>query len=138
MKALIISPQTISSFIGLIVCYGFSLYFFWNSQASFVDFRADPSRSLFTQLLHTVFGYGPNQGEPNKTIGTLVAFLSVHVSWAARYYVGDKTHIFLSRMKVRNVEVHGRVKSHKSEISIDGASSLTDKKENNFIEHDQS
>lgn len=137
MKALVISPRTISGFIGLVVCYGFSLYFFWNSQTSFADFRADPSRSHFTQLLHSLFGYGPNQGEPNKTIGTIVAFLSVHVSWAARYYVGDKTYMFLSRLKSRHVVDQKRVESQESEIKINRPSDLIDEKENNLIEDDK-
>ena len=88
MKTIVVSAKTVSGTVGLILCYSVSLYFFWNSQTSLSDFFVNPENSHFTRLLHTIFGYGPNRGYPNKTIGVIAAFLSIHASWYLRYKAG--------------------------------------------------
>lgn len=88
MKTIVISAKTVSGTVGLIICYSVSIYLFWNSQITLADFRIDPEHSHFTRFLHEIFGYGGRQGYPNKTVGVIAAFLSIHFSWALRYKAG--------------------------------------------------
>lgn len=101
MKTIVISVKELSGAVGLIICYTLSIYFFWNSQTSFHDFRIDPENSHFTRLLHSIFGYGNRQGEPNRTIGVIFAFISIHVSWSCRYFIGARVEKFL-RKTIKN------------------------------------
>ena len=85
-----ISVHTISGILGLIVCYSLSIYFFWESQAILSDFKLDPENSRFAKGLY-IFMSRDNA----KIMGTMVAFIALHLSWSFRYYPG----LLLERVK---------------------------------------
>ena len=85
MKAISISARTVSGVIGLTVCYSLSLYFFWDSLFSTDFFGLDPRHSRVTKnVLNGLIGR-----DNAKPVGVVLAFLSVHASWALRYTAGD-------------------------------------------------
>ncbi|MGR6874826.1 hypothetical protein ACU6U9_21645 [Pseudomonas sp. HK3] len=84
MKKVEISARFMSGFVGLVVCYALSIYFFWDSQISINGFRVDPEHSRVTKALY--FALGRDNAKP---VGVVLAFLSVHASWAWRYLAGD-------------------------------------------------
>lgn len=84
MKKVEISARTVSGTIGLVTCYSLSIWLFWESQITWSNFRVDPEHSRFAQALIPLLGR-----DDSKLVGVIVAFLSVHASWAWRYAAGD-------------------------------------------------
>lgn len=84
MKKVEISARTVSGAIGLVVCYSLSIWLFWESQITLSNFKVDPEYSRFARALIPLLGR-----DDSKLVGLIVAFLSVHASWAWRYSAGD-------------------------------------------------
>lgn len=100
MKTIVINAKTVSGTVGLTICYLVSLYFFWNSQVSFSDFFIDPQNSRFTRFLRGIF-VSLRWGDSYKTLGVVMAFLSIHLSWALRYRMGYLIEALLNRYVYR-------------------------------------
>jgi len=80
MKDISISARTVSGVVGLVTCYAISIYFFWLSQISLSDFHIDPSHSRVVKALYPILGR-----DDAKPVGIVLAFLSIHASWAWRH-----------------------------------------------------
>lgn len=98
MKKVEISARTLSGTIGLIVCYSLSIWLFWDDQARMIYFRVLPSESHFSHFLMNFM-----QNDTARTLATIVAFASVHLSWSYRYLAGDLIGRFLRRHVLRNI-----------------------------------
>lgn len=84
MKKIDITARTLSGLVGLVTCYVISIYFFWTSQITFGNFYIDPAHSKVTRLIYYI---GIKQYF--ELIGVVLAFLSIHASWAYRYSAGN-------------------------------------------------
>lgn len=96
-QSLQVSIHTISGILGLIFCYSISIYFFWESQITFTSFKIDPEHSRLAKGLYFFMSR-----DNAKIVGTIVAFISIHLSWSFRYYPGIwlekiKDNIFLNQ-----------------------------------------
>lgn len=97
MKEIRLSAHFVSGLIGLFVCYTLSIYFFWESQITLSNFRIDPQHSRFAQFLYPFVGR-----ESAKPIAIVIAFLSVHISWAYRFQAGFLLEVLLKKLSKKS------------------------------------
>lgn len=90
-----ISTRSLFALGAYVFCFTASYFLFWDDQMRLTSFHIDPHQSVVTRFLvkHSVWSM---KGEA-RLIGTILAFASIHFSWSARYFIGDRLLTLYSR-----------------------------------------
>ena len=82
-----ITPRRIAGVVALILCYSASYFLFWDDQLKLNGFHIDPHQSLVTRFLAKSFSWELKR--EMTLLGIILAFVSVHLSWGCRHWLGD-------------------------------------------------
>lgn len=92
-----ISMRSVFALIAYVVCFIISYILLWDDQMRLTLFHIDPHQSVVTRFLvkHTPW----DMDNTARVLGTLSAFVSIHLSWSCRYFVGDRLMAAYARRK---------------------------------------
>ncbi|CAA0125328.1 Uncharacterised protein [BD1-7 clade bacterium] len=102
-----ISIRTLFATAAFIAAYALSFWLFWDDQMKLNSFNINPQQSIVTRYLVQNVSWGM-RGEA-RLFGVFLSFLSVHLCWGYRYWLGDRLMQLVSAYRKREAVIGSRV-----------------------------
>ena len=114
-----ISIRTLFAMAAFFAAYALSYWLFWDDQMKLSSFHLNPKQSIVTRYLVQSVPWGM-RGEA-RLFGTILAFVSLHLSWGYRYWLGDRLMQLVGAYLRRKTVIGSKVIGGNDDIQADAS-----------------
>ncbi|CAA0117643.1 Uncharacterised protein [BD1-7 clade bacterium] len=112
-----ISIRTLFAMAAFIAAYVLSYFLLWDDQMKLGNFNINPQQSIVTRYLVQNVSWGM-RGQA-RLFGVFLSFLSVHLCWGYRYWLGDRLMQFVGAYRKRKTVIGSKVVGGSDVIGAD-------------------